>query len=118
MRLRGVRGVVVVVAITAAAGAFEIGSPPAEAQQGGGIPDGLVWLGLGDSYSSGEGLAYNDQQANPPGQTCERATGETSVNDGNGSRAFAKVAYDERRDRRAQRLVERDANARARAPDV
>ena len=60
-------------------------------------PDDLVWLALGDSYSSGEGLRYVDQQANPPGKNCERANGRTSVNNGNGSRAYAKVAYDELR---------------------
>ena len=57
-------------------------------------PEGLIWLALGDSFSSGEGLRYIDQQANPPDQTCERATGNTSVNNGKGSEAYARVAYD------------------------
>ena len=57
-------------------------------------PENLVWLGLGDSYSSGEGLRFVDAQANPPGRDCQRATGMTTVNGGQGSRAWAKVAYD------------------------
>lgn len=61
------------------------------------VPDDLVWLALGDSYSSGEGLRYVDTDANPPGTTCERATGRSTVNNGNGSRAYAAVAYDELR---------------------
>jgi GDSL-like Lipase/Acylhydrolase family/Putative peptidoglycan binding domain len=63
--------------------------------EGASFPDGLVWLALGDSYSSGEGLQYVDQDANPVNSTCERATGRTSVNNGQGSRAWAAVAYDE-----------------------
>ena len=59
------------------------------------LPDELVWLALGDSYSSGEGLRYVDQDANPSDRSCERATGRTSVNDGQGSRSWAAVAYDE-----------------------
>lgn len=62
---------------------------------GASYPNDLVWLALGDSYSSGEGLRYIDQDANPPGKTCERATGRTLVNDGQGSRAWAAVAYDQ-----------------------
>ncbi|MGE0309445.1 MAG: hypothetical protein AB7Q27_27215, partial [Acidimicrobiia bacterium] len=57
-------------------------------------PENLVWLGLGDSYSSGEGLRFVDAQANPVGRDCQRATGSTTVNNGKGSRAWAKVAYD------------------------
>jgi lysophospholipase L1-like esterase len=62
---------------------------------GASYPNDLVWLALGDSFSSGEGLRYVDQDANPPGDTCERATGRTSVNNGQGSRAWAAVAYDQ-----------------------
>lgn len=57
-------------------------------------PDDLVWLALGDSYSSGEGLRYVDYAANPPDKNCERATGTTTVNNANGSRAYATFAYD------------------------
>jgi GDSL-like Lipase/Acylhydrolase family len=67
---------------------------PARAQARATYPSDLVWLGLGDSYSSGEGLRFIDAQANPPGHDCQRATGTTTVNGGQGSRAWAKVAYD------------------------
>lgn len=56
-------------------------------------PPGIVWWALGDSYSSGEGLRYNDFGANPPGTNCERATGRSSV--GTGSRAYSVVARDD-----------------------
>jgi hypothetical protein len=57
-------------------------------------PKDLVWLALGDSYSSGEGLRFVDTDANPAGTNCERATGQSTVNNGNGSRAYGAFAYD------------------------
>jgi GDSL-like Lipase/Acylhydrolase family len=70
------------------------GPAPVRAQTRSSYPADLVWLGLGDSYSSGEGLRFVDAQANPPGHDCQRATGTTTVNGEQGSRAWAKVAYD------------------------
>lgn len=80
------------VAVGLAASVLTVTASPAA---GASYPDDLVWLALGDSYSSGEGLRYIDQDANPAGKTCERATGRTSVNNGQGSRAWATVAYDQ-----------------------
>lgn len=54
-----------------------------------------VWLALGDSYSSGEGLMYNDFESNPPDKNCERATGYSENADAVPSRAYSRVAYDE-----------------------
>lgn len=56
-------------------------------------PADLTWLALGDSYSSGEGLRYIDAEANDD-RTCERATGRSTVNGGQGSRSWPVVAYD------------------------
>lgn len=64
-----------------------------EPVQGASYPDDLVWLALGDSYSSGEGLPNNDRQANPSGKDCQRGTGRTGEGGGE-SRAYGVVAYD------------------------
>ncbi len=53
---------------------------------------GIVWWALGDSYSAGEGLQYNDFGANPPDSNCERATGNST--NGKPSRANSVVAKD------------------------
>ena len=88
--------IVVVVALVATASTVTGGTAPVRAESRATYPTDLVWLGLGDSYSSGEGLRFIDLQANPPegGDGCQRATGNTTVNGGRGSRAWAKVAYD------------------------
>lgn len=86
---------VVSVFLVAAVAAAAAGGAPLPARASDGAPEELVWLALGDSYASGEGLRYTDPGANPSDRNCERATGETTVNNGNGSRAYAKVAYDE-----------------------
>lgn len=82
---------VLVTAIAVAASPYSAASARAD----GDAPEGLVWLALGDSYASGEGLRYVDYTANPSDRNCEIATGLATVNDGNGSRSYAKVAYDE-----------------------
>lgn len=56
-------------------------------------PPDITWWALGDSYSSGEGLRYNDAAANPPDSNCERATGSSSA--GTPSRAYSVVAKDQ-----------------------
>lgn len=56
-------------------------------------PPGITWWAFGDSYSSGEGLRYNDFEANPPDTNCERATGRSSVKAV--SRAYSVVAKDQ-----------------------
>ncbi len=74
-------------------GALGAGSLQAGSDEGTALPPDLTWLALGDSYSSGEGLPYPDVPANPPGRTCERATGRSTV--GVPSRAYAVVARDD-----------------------
>lgn len=87
------RSVAVAFTVSAVALAGTTGQPRVFAPRSS-YPDKLVWLGLGDSYSSGEGLRFVDANANPPGRDCQRATGTTTVNGGRGSRAWAVVAYD------------------------
>lgn len=78
-------------------GASLLQSNSSTAAPGERLPNDLVWLALGDSYSSGEGLQFVDATANPPDKNCERANGTSNMNNGAGSRAYAAVAYDELR---------------------
>lgn len=93
--MRSFRSLVVAAAVCFAA---SVGAPSASITvSGASYPSGLVWLALGDSYSSGEGLRYVDTDANPSDRRCERATGRSTVNNGQGSRSWPTIAYDELR---------------------
>jgi hypothetical protein len=87
--------VLLAVTVFAATIAVQVDSASVARSASSDAPSDLVWLALGDSYSSGEGLRYNDSEANPPDKNCERATGRSTVNGGSGSRAYSRVAYDD-----------------------
>ena len=55
--------------------------------------DGLAWLALGDSFSSGEGIPGTTQIKDTQGKDCARATGELVPGTPSDAEAWPVVAY-------------------------